>query len=238
MSTIRSLLRFFKPKTLLPFGDLLLVNLGVLAALRLWAIRAEVPFGQEFFLPRAHWFPIVSSLWLVLAITQGFYTEKTVVKPVDTLVTLLRISFLLVFLYILGYFFVPIGTLPRGVILYTGAASVILVGLWRLAYIYVSTGSLSSHLPKPAEEGAWWHRLLHAMGEGRGAGQPAVSLQEEVFTTDEVAEMLKVHRVTVWRWCKSGKLPAIQVGQRWRIRASDLQAFIKARTNAGFGATP
>jgi len=179
----------------------------------------------------------LSSLWLVLAITQGFYREKAVLKTIDTLAILLRISFLLVLLYIVAYFFSPIGTLPRGIILYTGTTSIIVVGLWRLIYIRVSTGSFFGHLPESAETGATRQTVLQAIRETLTVGQSSVPA-EELFTTDEVAEMLKVHRVTVWRWCKSGKLPAIQVGQQWRIRASDLQAFIEARTNTGFGAAP
>lgn len=231
MPTLQYLFRLFKPKTLLPLGDLLLVNLSVLAALRLWAARAEMAFGREFILARAHWFPILSSLWLLLAITQGFYRRKTVLKTVDTVFALVRISFLLVLFYIVGYFLGPMGTLPRGIVLYAAAAWVIVVGLWRLAYISVSTGSVLGHLPEPAEAGGHRQALLQAVREALGVGRAFMAIKEELFSTDEVAEMLKVHRVTVSRWCKSGKLPAVQVGQQWRIRASHLEAFMEASSN-------
>ena len=231
MSTLQSLFRVFKPKTLLPLGDLLLVNLGVLAALWLWAVRAETAFGPEFILPRAHWFPILSSLWLAVAITQGFYSRERVLKTVDTLLALLWINFLLVLLYMVVYFFAPNARLPRGIVLYAAAASLVGVGLWRLAYISVSTGSVLGHLPEPPEGGGLKPALLQAVREALGVGRAGMPIKEELLTTDEVAEMLKVHRITVWRWCKSGKLPAVQVGQQWRIRAGDLQAFMEARSN-------
>jgi len=51
-------------------------------------------------------------------------------------------------------------------------------------------------------------------------------LQNEVLTVTEVANYLRVSRVTVWRWCQQGLIPASQVGRNWRIRREDvLQLF-------------
>lgn len=232
MFSLRSLFRTFKPRTLLPVGDLLLVNVTVLLALWLWTVRdPRKAFRLDFILSHAYWFLILSVLWLLVAVTQGLYRHETVLKTVDTLFALVRITILFVLLYIVAYFFGPTAALPRGIVLYTGAASLVAVGLWRLAYISGSTGSVLGLVPEPAEAGGLRQALLAAVREALGAGQPWPAINEEVFSTDEVAEMLKVHRVTVWRWCKSGKLPAVQVGQQWRIRARDLQAFIEARSN-------
>jgi len=55
--------------------------------------------------------------------------------------------------------------------------------------------------------------------------------EEEVYTVREVAQLLKVHEATVWRWCRSGDLRAFRVGQQWRIAASDLQRVMNARAN-------
>jgi excisionase family DNA binding protein len=41
--------------------------------------------------------------------------------------------------------------------------------------------------------------------------------QNELLTVKEVASYLRVGRVTVWRWCKEGIIPAWQVGRTWRI---------------------
>ncbi|MCB0191126.1 MAG: helix-turn-helix domain-containing protein [Anaerolineae bacterium] len=48
------------------------------------------------------------------------------------------------------------------------------------------------------------------------------SLKNEVLTVKEVANYLRVSRVTIWRWCKQGVIPASQVGRSWRIRRDDL----------------
>lgn len=46
-----------------------------------------------------------------------------------------------------------------------------------------------------------------------------------LYTTNEVAEILKVNRRTIFRYIKSGKLKAVKIGQ-WRIKQADLDNFI------------
>ena len=48
---------------------------------------------------------------------------------------------------------------------------------------------------------------------------------EEVLTVDEVARYLRVHPMTVQRWCRSGDLPAAKIGRAYRIKKSDLEAW-------------
>jgi len=45
--------------------------------------------------------------------------------------------------------------------------------------------------------------------------------QNELLTVQEVADFLRVGRVTVWRWCKDGTIPACRVGRNWRIPRDD-----------------
>jgi excisionase family DNA binding protein len=47
-------------------------------------------------------------------------------------------------------------------------------------------------------------------------------LQNEVLTVREVASYLRVNRVTVWRWCQQGVIPATRVGRTWRIHRDDV----------------
>ncbi len=52
--------------------------------------------------------------------------------------------------------------------------------------------------------------------------------QEHVlYTTQEVAEILKVHQRTVFRHIKSGKLKATKILGHWRIKKEDLDKLIK-----------
>jgi excisionase family DNA binding protein len=45
--------------------------------------------------------------------------------------------------------------------------------------------------------------------------------QNELLTVAEIAAYLRVSRVTVWRWCQQGVIPASRVGRNWRIRRDD-----------------
>jgi len=41
--------------------------------------------------------------------------------------------------------------------------------------------------------------------------------QNELLTVKEVAAYLRVSRVTAWRWCQEGMIPAFRIGRNWRI---------------------
>ena len=50
--------------------------------------------------------------------------------------------------------------------------------------------------------------------------------EEKYYTIEEVAEMLKVVYLTVYRWIQDGKLKAYKAGKQYRINKSDLDGFI------------
>ncbi len=52
-----------------------------------------------------------------------------------------------------------------------------------------------------------------------------------VLTVNEVAELLKVDIETVYRWLRSGQLPGAKIGETWRVRKSDIDAFFEKKTN-------
>lgn len=47
-----------------------------------------------------------------------------------------------------------------------------------------------------------------------------------VYTLDEVADILKVTKRTLYNYVKAGKLPAVKMGKYWRVPSEALQAFI------------
>jgi excisionase family DNA binding protein len=54
--------------------------------------------------------------------------------------------------------------------------------------------------------------------------------QDDGFLTiDEVLNYLRVKSRTVYRLIKAGELPAVRVGRQWRIRRSDLDAWLEAQ---------
>ena len=54
------------------------------------------------------------------------------------------------------------------------------------------------------------------------------------LTVAEVAEVMRVSAMTVYRFIKNGDLAAVRVGKSYRIREDDLDSFLSARyTEAG-----
>ena len=51
--------------------------------------------------------------------------------------------------------------------------------------------------------------------------------EEQYYTIEEVAKMLKVVYLTVYRWVRAKKLLAIKAGKQYRIRKVDLDRFTK-----------
>jgi excisionase family DNA binding protein len=50
---------------------------------------------------------------------------------------------------------------------------------------------------------------------------------EALLSAEEVAEYFGVGKVTVYRWCKEGRIPSLKIGKHWRVRREDLEDFLK-----------
>ncbi len=48
----------------------------------------------------------------------------------------------------------------------------------------------------------------------------------KLLTVNEVAEILRVSNMTVYRLVKSGQIPAIRVGKNYRIKESDVNKYL------------
>lgn len=54
------------------------------------------------------------------------------------------------------------------------------------------------------------------------------------FTVTEVADLLRVSSMTIYRLIKEGELAAVRVGKSYRLREDDVDAFLaKQYTEAG-----
>jgi excisionase family DNA binding protein len=51
--------------------------------------------------------------------------------------------------------------------------------------------------------------------------------QKDLLSAEDVAGYLGVGPVTVYRWCKEGRLRCIKLGKHWRIRREVLEDFLK-----------
>jgi excisionase family DNA binding protein len=69
-------------------------------------------------------------------------------------------------------------------------------------------------------------------GWSRLATGDSVSQMSEDFAKDELLEVahiaryLRVSDVTVYRWCREGRLPCLKLGNSWRVRRSALEDFL------------
>jgi excisionase family DNA binding protein len=58
---------------------------------------------------------------------------------------------------------------------------------------------------------------------------PAVYPLEPVWDPNQAAEFLKFHPTTVKRMAREGSLPAFRIGNRWRFRPSELDAWARSK---------
>lgn len=52
----------------------------------------------------------------------------------------------------------------------------------------------------------------------------------EVYTLEEIEQLLQVTRRTIYNWIKSGKLRAFKVGRGWRVSRAELDRFMNEGT--------
>ena len=48
----------------------------------------------------------------------------------------------------------------------------------------------------------------------------------QLLTPEQVAERLQVKPHTIQEWLRTGRLAGVKLGKLWRVRASDLEAFL------------
>ena len=51
-------------------------------------------------------------------------------------------------------------------------------------------------------------------------------VNDQYYTIEEVAKMLKVAYLTVYRWIQLGKLTACKAGKQYRIPYNDIKTFL------------
>ena len=54
-------------------------------------------------------------------------------------------------------------------------------------------------------------------------------MSPEILTVDQVADLLHLHAMTVYRLAKEGKLPGFKVGGRWRFHRNTLDEWMVDR---------
>lgn len=53
---------------------------------------------------------------------------------------------------------------------------------------------------------------------------------KKVYTLDEVAEMLKITKRTLYNYVKTGELKAVKIGKYWRVTRENIDNFLAKGT--------
>jgi excisionase family DNA binding protein len=54
-------------------------------------------------------------------------------------------------------------------------------------------------------------------------------IEARLLTVNEVADLLRVSRMTVYRLIKEGQLAALRVGRNYRLREDDVDEYLRQR---------
>ena len=83
------------------------------------------------------------------------------------------------------------------------------------------------------------HLKWGVSAESRNPYNPAIVRKEpfteaRLLTVNEVADLLRVSRMTVYRLIKTGEMSAFRVGRGYRLREEDIDSYLTERyTEAG-----
>lgn len=58
---------------------------------------------------------------------------------------------------------------------------------------------------------------------------------QELLTVDQAAAYLQLHRVTIYKYIRTGLLPAARLGKLYRIYRRDVEALLKTLSDNGNG---
>lgn len=56
----------------------------------------------------------------------------------------------------------------------------------------------------------------------------------KIYTLEEIVDILKVTRRTLYNYIKHGQLKAVKIGKYWRVSHKDLQDFISKGTDENY----
>ncbi|NPV67950.1 MAG: sugar transferase [Anaerolineae bacterium] len=125
--------RISERRLLLRAGDVAATVAAVLIALFVWSlVDRRRPYTLAFILEESHWLVILPALWLLLASANDLYDLQLASSHIATLNRLLAVTLQLLVVYLIIFFLSPRDALPRLFILYYGAASFVLIAVWRL----------------------------------------------------------------------------------------------------------
>ena len=132
-------LQITERKTLLILGDVLLLNLAVLAGLWLGAERSQWSFTTLFVVERLYWFAGLTALYLLLAAANDAHSPRTTSDLATSFLALGITIGETLLVYLVIYFLSEPSSLPRHVIGFFSVISTALLLIWRWIYSVIFT---------------------------------------------------------------------------------------------------
>jgi exopolysaccharide biosynthesis polyprenyl glycosylphosphotransferase len=132
-------LQITERKTLLILGDVLLLNLAVLAGLWLGAERSRWSFTALFLVESLYWFVGLTVLYLLLAAANDAHSPRTTSDLATSFLALGITIGETLLVYLVIYFLSEPSSLPRHVIGFFSIISTVLLLLWRWVYSAIFT---------------------------------------------------------------------------------------------------
>ncbi len=53
-----------------------------------------------------------------------------------------------------------------------------------------------------------------------------------LMTIKEVADYLRLSKVTVYKMTRQGKIPALKIGKQWRYNKSEIDSWVQQKSNS------
>jgi excisionase family DNA binding protein len=54
---------------------------------------------------------------------------------------------------------------------------------------------------------------------------------QRLMTIREIADYLRLSKVTVYKMTRQGKIPALKIGKQWRYDKSEIDSWVKQKSN-------
>jgi len=54
---------------------------------------------------------------------------------------------------------------------------------------------------------------------------------QRLMTIREIADYLRLSKVTVYKMTRQGKIPALKIGKQWRYNKSEIDSWVKQKSN-------
>ena len=56
--------------------------------------------------------------------------------------------------------------------------------------------------------------------------------RHKYLTVDDLSDLLQIHRITIYRLLREGKLPGFRIGSDWRFSVEEVERWLRSQMNS------